>query len=460
MKRRLLEVRIPSLFAISLLLLGITLLTGLIKQKTQVQQNASLSSVPINITISNINSDSLTISYTTSDKATGTLEYGIQPNLGSIAYDTQDKNGKEVARNTHYFKLNNLTAQTMYYFTIISQDKTYKNNNSAYTAKTIPSAGNNLIEFPTISGKILATNGSPASNIVVYLTSSLFLPLSTLTNDDGSFTISLTNARDQNGGLLQSISQNDIFSLSASNGLDELRVTSFSLKTNPLPPLVLSNNYSFANNWQNNNPLKLNTFPKSILHTKLLTSKSLSIVIPSNKQSFTDPQPRFSGTAVPNAIVEITIHSDAAIIATTSADNSGVWIYRVSKALDIGSHTIIAASRNASGTLATVEQQFTILPPGMQVEGAATSSAEVTPTSTPFPTPTQATEITDTPTPSIAQVQSAISPTYIMTPTPTYALPSKPTGSNSLLLGGVLGSSFAILGIFLFLLTRGTIPKI
>lgn len=116
---------------------------------------------------------------------------------------------------------------------------------------------------------------------------------------------------------------------------------------------------------------------------------------PKEGEGFTDPKPRFSGTALKGATIKITIQSPTPTEVTVKADSSGRWSYRPETPLSPGEHTLTIVAPDSNGILRTISQNFKVFAAGTQVEEPATPSATPTIAS---PTPTKV--ITPTPLPT------------------------------------------------------------
>ncbi len=452
MNRNISEKRIPSLFAIGTLLLSILVTSYFLQQKTNYQGHASISSVPQDVTISNLTDTSFTVSYTTNSLLLGSLSYGPNSSLGKVQLDQIDNAGKSLPHYIHYFNVTGLLPNTPYYFTIASGGQTYENTNSQpYIIKTFQNIHSKPLSQHSISGKLELPDGSTPDEALIYLQSNSFSLISELINQTQNFSIPLSQIRSTNGTNYFAITPQTMLRLVASTQSYTTIVSLFTINTNPLPLLTLSNSYSFPPIQNNSHLLLLQSFPSVILRAQLVQSTTLGFTSPKKNQNFNDPQPRFEGTALPNSKIEIDIQDNANIKTETTSDSNGQWTFRPNSPLSVGVHTITIISRDSSGVLKQATEQFSILPVGSSVEGAATSSATITPLPTTTPTliPSTKPSVTITTTPS-----------FSISPTPTVVLPNKPTGSNSVLLGSVIGGILALFGIILFSLTRGTIPKL
>ena len=73
MKRSIFDRRIPTLFALAILVIGIVATSFLTSRSTQFTGFASLDEKPQNVRISNISDTSFTISYTSAKPVFGTI---------------------------------------------------------------------------------------------------------------------------------------------------------------------------------------------------------------------------------------------------------------------------------------------------------------------------------------------------------------------------------------------------
>src|SRR5262249_31736137 len=144
---------------------------------------------------------------------------------------------------------------------------------------------------------------------------------------------------------------------------------------------------------------------------------SPEISTPTESQAFKDQQPLFTGMALPNTEVDITIQSQQEIQAKLQSDNSGSWQFRPPVSLAPGNHTITISSVNAAVILQTLTSLFTVY-----AQGSKFVDPSFSPVAPPSATPTP--QVLPTPNPE---------PTAIPTPTPTPPIqptvpaPQKPT---------------------------------
>lgn len=452
MKNQLLNKRIPTIFGIILILIGIPLTTLVLRSQTNLQSKASDSQKPQNIKISNISYDSFTVTYQTDAPATGSISYGYNKKLGGSGLEDVDKEkGSFTSKKVHNISIKKLTPATKYYLTIISGSDTFLNNGAPFEVMTGPSISSSSAKSASASakqnnirGKIVLPDGSTPSEAEVYLNAEDSQLLSSAIGMDGAFSFSLKNIRTSDLSSYFNVTDNTIFKIFATDG--SLKSTAlFSLnQSDSIPTMTLSNDYDFTQETSliASESAKSSGFPPIISPKKNLKPE---IINPKENESLSDPKPLFRGTSLPNGKIEIIIHSDEQITTQITADSNGNWTYKPSTNLSPGAHTITIKTRDSSGILTTIMQSFTVFAAEAQIPTPTATLISPTPTLTQAPTPTS------TPAISLTSVPSFF-------PTPTEATsPTKgglpPTGSSPipLIIGGIAA---AIAGLTLFLLTN------
>lgn len=451
--------RIPTLLGIFILTFGLGLTTFLANKDTIFQIRASANQQPQNVRITNVSDTSFTVSYTTVDKSTGSINYGITQSLGSSVLDTRDRQTGDLKEyKIHNIEVTNLTPMTTYYFTIISGQNTYLNSNQPFQLTTGPKLENNLEENRKIKGSIILPSGSNPLEAIVYITSDTSEVFSTLVKQDGTYEIPLSNIRTNNLSSYFPFTEKSVVKMLAYG--DTLISNAYFLisQAQAVPTITLSKDYDFVTNEETtkNPEVNINTFP-SLESTSSASGKKPQILTPTKDQGFSDDQPLFKGTALPKESVQIIIHSDENIQTQVTTDRNGNWTYRPSENLSPGEHTITIITRDASGILKTITQSFVVFASGTQIANAAGS---------PTPTPTVVPKPTSTPTPTPTVIPSVINnfvstPTSTLTPTPVSTTSGQgvlpPAGNPSIMAIGILGIAISVIGTFLFLLTRGAI---
>src|SRR5581483_4739311 len=134
--------KIPTVLGLFLLIIGVAITSYLAKSGAIFQERANPSQNPNDVRITNISDTSFTVSYTTDDKALGSVSYGTDPKMGNTALDDRDQQkGVPTAYNTHFITLKGLQPETAYYFSIISGELTLLNNGVPFQVSTGKSFG-------------------------------------------------------------------------------------------------------------------------------------------------------------------------------------------------------------------------------------------------------------------------------------------------------------------------------
>lgn len=438
MKNQLFNKRIPTILGIGFVVLGIILITVVVRIQTNLRSNAGSSEEPQNVKITNLSNNSFTITYQTGSATTGSINYGQKKELGNVQLENTDKEkGSLSPKNVHDITVEKLSPSTKYYLVVVSSQNTFLNNGVPFEISTGPSISSPSASQAIIKGKIILPDGNAPNEALVYLSTDNSQLLSTAVAKNGEFNFSLKRFRTNDLSSYVEINENTVLKLFViSNSLKSTILLSGS-KTYSIPTITLSNNYDFTRNFvetaSKSAELDSLGFPTIPVNQD---SQKPQILTPKKEQTFTDQKPQFQGTSLPNETVEIIIHSDENIQTQVTADSTGNWTYRPPTNLSPGDHTITIKTRDSSGILTTVMQSFTVFAAEAQI--SPTPIPTLTPTPFPFPTAV------------------IISPTLL--PSPTFApIESKgglpPTGNSSVLLiiGGIIST---ISGIALFLLTR------
>ena len=447
MKNQLFNKRIPTILGIGFVILGVVLTTVIVKTQTSLRSKASNSQEPQNVKVTNLSDNSFTITYQTDAATTGSINYGKSKELGNTELDDLDREkGDFSPKNIHSITVKKLSPNTKYFLVIISGENTFLNNGVPFDISTAPSISSPHGSQTVIKGKVVLPDGASPSEALVYLSAENSQLLSATPEKDGEFNFSLKGFRTADLSSYLEVNENTVLKLLAINNSLKSTVLVSGNQTNSIPMITLSNDYDFTHEVV---PIASKSaqsgFPS--IPTKSGNSKP-QILTPKKDQSFTDQRPQFRGTALPNEIVEIIIHSDENIQTLVTADSSGNWTYRPPNALSEGEHTITIKTRDSSGILITIMQSFTVF---------AAEKATPIPSPTPTPTPTP---IPPTIAIFVPIVVPTIFPTVTPTPTPLPTLAPistksglPPVGNSSILPFSIAGIFATITGIALFLLT-------
>jgi len=383
---------------------------------------------PENVITSNITDTSFTVNFTTEAETVAGLsvEGGRTPFL---TYDDRNKNsGSQKAFLSHYITVSNLNPETSYQFSILSDGETYLENGQKYVVKT----GKKITASPPkqtpIIGKVLLASAGLASDTIVKVEIPKGQVLTGLTRNSGEFVIPTNALRTADLVAYLPIQTDDIITITffRQNLKTSLKIPF--KNASAIPPVTLEQEYDFTDVKTKEDA----TIPAQLKIPPATGNKGdIKITTPKVSESFIDNKPRFTGTALPNKSVKITIQSDP-IKAVVFTDSNGVWSYRPAIVLAPGQHTITIETVDNFGILRTISRVFSVFPSGAQIADSATPSA--TPITT--PTPTKAL-ITPTVTVGPSQAPGASAsptltpptqvPTITSTPSPTIIVMASPT---------------------------------
>ncbi len=454
--------RIPTLFGLLLIIIGTAITAYLVQIGAIPFLRAAPTENPENIRVTNVANDSFTITYTTAANVIGSVDVSKDQNIsgGQVFLDDRDEaSGVPTPHMVHSITVRNLQPSTQYYFGITSGQTTFLNQDSPFTQKTGPAISDQPSSEDPLSGLLLSSTGDKPTEAIVYITADGGQTVSALVKSSGIYIITLNTLRTSDMSSYLKLSGDTKFQLLAVSPTEESHAIISATKRNPVPTITLSNDYDFTGS---SSPVSSTSaafigFPVFSLNTSVVATPQINT--PQPDQNFTDTQPVLSGKALPNATVEITIHSDQAISATVTADQYGNWTYRPASPLTPGQHTIAITTKDQFGIMKTIQQAFSVFPPGTQVAEAATPSATLTPSAIPTNTPTPIAQTTITPnasaSPTVATtlVPSPTTQSLLITATPNKQIPA--TGNDSVVTAGIVGLATTVVGILLFLSSKG-----
>jgi len=463
--------KIPGILGLLVLLIGVAITVYLAGTTTHFFQHAATSENPEDIRITNITDTSFTFTYKTQSSFNGTLTLQDGGNQ-TILDDRDQKSGTPHPYTLHSITAKNLSPQTKYSFSILSNTTTFLNNGTPFSVTTAAKSTSFPTETPPVTGKVVGANGAPVDEVLVFLTTPNGQTLSTLTEADGIYILPINIMRTKDLSEQLTFTANTPLQILAVSPDNSAHASLSIGSSNPVPLISLGQEYDFTLSVI---PVASTSaaggFPEFSLDESLKATPQ--ILTPEKPdQSFTDPQPLFKGTAPPNEEVTITIHSDDVITKTVTADSNGNWSFRPSTPLSPGQHTITITTKNQYGVLQTIERSFTVYAAGTQIDQSTTpvpTGQALTQAPKPTATPTPKPKVTSTPTPiksgSTPTPQISLSPTATptvgpsSTPTTIPAHPTSlpPTGSNATVVIGIAGILTSVLGMMIFLLTRGAV---
>lgn len=440
----LLSKRIPTIFGLLILVAGLIAGIYLVGNKQILSSKAGPTSVPRNVKITNVMSNSLSISWTTDVPVTGYVKYSEDPKkVTTPAGDARDQiSGTSQSYKNHYVNVNNLKANTTYYFAIVTGPQTYNDSGKPFQVKTGPQVASKAEDI--ISGKVVSEGGTAVNGALVYFETDQGGALSTTTKSDGTWRLDLSTARNEDGQTIEydaSASLLLIFVQSESSGT--ATAIAEIAKAKPVPDIVLGKNQSFVEELaelgiEEQTQIATEGFgalaslPAPAVEMSASGSSEVVIINPVVEGEMLGTQtPEFLGTGKPGTTLTITVHSDTEQTGVVEVNTDGTWNWTPPNDLEVGEHTITVSYVNQNGDTQEVTKTFMVLAAG-DVAGLPAFTA------TPSATPTGyiGYDISPTPTSSSSQVMMPDSGTKITEvgmDTQTYLLAG---GGFLLLLGG------------------------
>lgn len=438
MKKPIWDVRIPTLFALLLVVGSIWLTRYMLLQRSQTTGQASRDIQPQNVLVTDVSATTFTVTFTTNVPVLAGVKV-TGPNLPASVF-FQDSN--QTDRANHRISIPNLNPSTEYEYSILLDGESFPQDGS-YKVTTAPPSEDQLINPVYSNGKVIFSDGTPANDTLVILHNPNSHPISTLTDDQGEYRFNLSLLRSKTSNNNLNFTPDSVFTVMIYN--QDLSSQAKVLYENifDIPPLTLSYNYDFSESVSQieDSDEDDNSF---VIPAPRDTKSALSITYPTEDESTIDDRPNIRGTASPNSIINIALQPSR-IDSEITSDSSGRWQFRPSTSLPQGKNTIRVQAIDEQGITRSATREFSIFPAGSQVAQSATPSATISPTISPTnaPTisPTTTPELTPTSVISLAPSPTAtptLVPTTFSTPTPTIpiitTITPTPPGSVSTLI--------------------------
>lgn len=414
MKQQFSEKRIPTLFALLLLVVGVTVSSFLVKEGIFTVSTASPDYTPQDVVITNITDQSFTVSYITADPTVGGVKLEAD---GVVLMDDRNQGADSKKRISHYVTVRNLKPETEYFFTVVADNQFWDYENNAYRVKTGPEITSPENAQASVEGTI-TDEGLSQEEIIIYFSVGGYQRLSALTNEDGAYIFELSNLRSDNLDHYKLLREDSVVNLRATRGEKRSSVNILYKDSHPVPNIFFGENYDFLAS----NTVRDASATAQLLLPSGIQQSELSVTVPTNGQAFIDSTPTFRGTAPANTQVFIVI-DDKPSLSTTS-NGSGLWSYQSTQNLSQGEHLLTVRTNDLLGIQQQKQVVFEVFPSGSIVTQSATPSA--TPTDVPI-TVTPTTAPTSTPVPAISS-----SPTPTLTPAPTLLPTVEPTTKPTL----------------------------
>ncbi len=433
MKKGFWNKRIPTLLGLVSLVFFVGVVTWFGRYYTEVRSRASGGETPSNVQVSNITSNSFTVTYTTETKTTGVVLYGRDVNLAQSVFDVRDlESGEPQQYQVHFVTIKNLEAGTRYYFAIKSGATDFLDNSKPYEAVTSSVPENKPGADYNLAGEVNLPDGYiPVEGIVAVavdgsgggLQGSQLL--TGLLREDGSYSLKLGSMMTKELSAYLELGPDTVLQLVITNGEAQSSVVLTAAQANSVPLVTLSKNYDFKSGVFHVSDDLAATESGTASESGIVASPSPfpafdttaalgpDILIPKQGESFVDRQPLFQGTAIPGELVNITIGVTPPLVTTVQSDELGNWQFRPADPIVPGNYLLTIVSNDQSGDSQTITRSFTVFAEGSQF---------VEPSVSPLASPTDANPVT--PEISVTPVISAtdtptLMPTATLTPTLT-----------------------------------------
>jgi hypothetical protein len=161
----------------------LSLLAVLVSQPTRVRITASVGSTPREIKLTNLSSNSLTVSWVTDEVVSGAISAGGQT--------YPDDRGASLATRLHHITLKDLRPNQKYTFELLANGQKFTNAGRPYVFTTTQ-------QSVTAPPAPFYLKGQTTGESLVYFTFNDSLPISTVTDKDGRFLLTLSNALKKN----------------------------------------------------------------------------------------------------------------------------------------------------------------------------------------------------------------------------------------------------------------------
>lgn len=460
--QRVLQARIPTLFGLGILVLGVVAGIVLLGQGTMgFLPRANEDAIPQNIRITNITDTGFTVSFLTDAPSAGYLEYGTTPSQTRIQVrDDRDQLANTVGSFTsHHITVKGLVPTTQYYFRLgTGSGAAFDNNGQPFTVRTARAIAPNG-EARTAYGTVNTEVGNPADGALVYITINGASPLSAQVKSNGSWAIPLASVRSLDLSSPVTIDESTPVKIEVQGvrRTDTLTVNSTVGQTMPLAPLQFGQSVSTTTTDQQTTTTtdttaqqtqtttqtdtqtqgqtqtgSFDSLYSSAEGTQTASSSGLNIRL-GEQEVITTTMPEFQGSAPAGGFIQIEVHSETPYYGAVQAGTDGSWSWAPPADLEPGEHTITVTFVDDQGVTQRVQRNF-IVQAGASSTPAFTSSSSATVASS-SPTPNLIAQATPTPTPV---------PTMIPTPTPVATRSATVATTSAQPVSGSVGSTIML----------------
>ncbi len=233
---------LPTLLAIFILFVGTTVGVVFINAKTIFRLGAQFDPMPKNVRITNVTDSSFCISFISDHPMSSFVK--VSENRYFVGESQLLFNNNK--SDTHYYHVESLETEGKYYVSI------NLGGNDYYTDDPIQIVtGPELKTHPqgqVLYGKVYSPSGEEQRGAIVYAQSGNGAMLSTVTSEDGTFTITVSNTRNKNLTEYEKIdTDKSLIQLLIQKGKITSSVTTYLINAQPLPPVIMGRNQDARN---------------------------------------------------------------------------------------------------------------------------------------------------------------------------------------------------------------------
>ena len=246
MKNTFWDKRIPTLLSLILIVISIVITSFLVRRETSIVSRADITQTPQNVKITNISDKSFTISYITEVANIGSVNFGVDANLGQAGLDDKDQEtGLIRPRRIHSFTLKNLKPKTTYFFAIVSGKNTFLENDVPYKATTAPTPQITLQDQPVIQGKVILPTSIAPEEALIYVNTEKAQEISALSQSNGQYLLPLTSLLLKDLSYPVVLGEDDVIKITITDGKQNSSILLLAKQVKDIPVVTLSNDYDF-----------------------------------------------------------------------------------------------------------------------------------------------------------------------------------------------------------------------
>lgn len=355
------DIRFPTLAGITILLLAIVSGVILVKSKQIFRIGATPDMLPKDVRISNISQDSFTVSWTTNKETKGWIKYGT-----SLSNPDQTGLNNEMEEgNIHWVNVENLQSDTKYHLKIVSDGYEFDYNGIPWQTETIKNTST-VPDSVLATGKILSESGTPVINALVYLTAGGGSTLSTLSDNNGDWLITMSQSWDSTLSSFLNIEKDTLLEILVQAEPDKTALAQiYAEAANPVPYIHIGETHNFKSvspPQSANAPLATIEIPQSDINRSKPQSQENSEVkinYPSPNEIVLTTKFFIVGSSPPNKVINLSLEP----VGTTKrvqSNNDGYWEMSPTERLPSGNYQIFASWLDGDRKLQEVATSFII----------------------------------------------------------------------------------------------------